>query len=175
MKPTDNVIRFIARCNDLTLQIRGIHSCINKSESPIEQIFIVALLVVMDISRIPLKAYYNYGIEVKAQANFGDYRVDFALNSYVSEIKRTVVVELDGHEFHDRTEKQRRYEKERDRYLQSSDDINAVLHYTGKEITDSPFNIAADVLSHLFPEASNAGMILTPHDSDYEDSIIPVR
>lgn len=55
------------------------------------------------------------------------------------------VVELDGHEWHDRNEKQRRYEKQRDRYMQARG--FRVARYTGSEIVKDPYKAAANALS----------------------------
>lgn len=88
----------------------------------------------------------------------GKYRTDFALRH--DRLKRIVCVELDGHEFHDRDERQRRHEKTRDRFLTASG--YSVLHFTGSEIFKDPcaaaleaFNVAtglSDAAIHPFED-----------------------
>lgn len=58
-----------------------------------------------------------------------------------------VAVELDGHAFHDKNEKQRRYEKHRDRFFQKQG--YKIFRFTGSEIHANPFNAAVEVVAHL--------------------------
>ena len=109
-------------------------------DSPIEQLFFMALLGIVECSP-PL----NDKVFILSQFKIGTYIVDFLVfyRDTGHEGPR-IVVECDGHEFHDKNEKQRRYEKKRDRYLTSAG--YKVLHYTGKEITDDPMSAAKEVL-----------------------------
>lgn len=56
-----------------------------------------------------------------------------------------VIVECDGHDFHEKTESDRRYEKQRDRYFQRLG--YKVIHFTGSEIVKDPFAAAAEAIS----------------------------
>lgn len=96
----------------------------------------------------------GYGVYVTPQAKIGKYRVDFLVQQNgigPDEHLRPVIVELDGHDFHDKSKQQRSYEKARDRAL-----IKAgyrVLHYTGSDIFADPFAVAHEVLVMLGGDA----------------------
>jgi very-short-patch-repair endonuclease len=102
------------------------------------------------------------GLSVDPQRKVGKFRVDFTVSYHchawpntkgqpgdnaILDGGKTIIIECDGHEWHERTEKERRYEKQRDRFLQSKG--YEVFHYTGKEITDDPFKVADEILDYL--------------------------
>lgn len=108
----------------------------------------------------------NQNIRIQPQANIGDYRVDLLLRFSGSrhqkiepELPRTktlwqevpieskVIVECDGHEYHERTKEQARKDKSRDRKLQSIG--YPVYRYTGSEIYGDPFSCASEVVEVL--------------------------
>lgn len=74
------------------------------------------------------------------QQRIGKYRVDFVLHRLIYQptvspkIYRGphVIVECDGHDYHDRTKEQAQRDKERDRFLQGEG--FAVLRFTGSEL-----------------------------------------
>lgn len=88
-----------------------------------------------------------------------DIRLDFALFSSRSGMK--IDVEVDGHDFHERTKEQAQSDKSRDRLLQSMG--WQVLRYTGSEVWRDAASCAFEVLIHLgkgetdsaIPPASN--------------------
>lgn len=137
-------------------------------ESPIEQIFLIAFKTMATINDfkpqyfdVKRDIWIEAGVSIVTQARIGDYRVDFLLQysgpaavvdaehkTTISEQEqRCIVVELDGHRFHERDERQRRYEKRRDRTLQKLG--YKVFHYTGSELFKAPFKVAAECLSFL--------------------------
>ena len=75
-----------------------------------------------------------------------DFKVDFLCGN---KIEKSVLVECDSQQFHERTEKERRYEKARDRYLKIKG--MEILHYTGKEILENPFLVAKEIINYLLP------------------------
>jgi very-short-patch-repair endonuclease len=94
----------------------------------------------------------NNRIEIEPQKEIGNYRVDFLISHLKVEgnDKKTInsiVVECDSQTFHERTEGDRRYEKKRDRKLLQQD--LKIFHYTGKEIIESPFKVAHDIIENL--------------------------
>ncbi len=108
-------------------------------------------------------------LHVCPQKQLGDHRVDFFLNQVFNnpdiEIARMVgkpdpagplviqerlVVECDGHEFHERTREQATRDKNRDREL-----LNAgypVMRFTGSEIVSSPLKCSNQIMEWLFPQ-----------------------
>ena len=81
----------------------------------------------------------GWQVALLAQLPIDRYRVDFALSSSAagdhrddSPLPWIVVVECDGHEFHDRTKEQARRDKSRDRFLTAFG--AKVMRFTGAEI-----------------------------------------
>lgn len=86
-----------------------------------------------------------------------NFRADFLfdLSCYdprVLEYKRVVslMVEIDGHDFHEKTAHQAKRDKARDRYLKIEG--FDVFHYTGSEIFNEPSRALFDVTAFLISE-----------------------
>lgn len=103
-------------------------------------------------------------ITITPQAQIGDYRLDFHLeyedNIFVPflnkrgikipksmDVKSELLVECDGHDFHEKTKDQARKDKRRDRTLQSLGFY--VFRFTGSEIWKDPIRCADEVFSQL--------------------------
>ena len=130
--------------------------------SPIEQLFAAALETALKITRNQSEdwrdangEWHFSGVAVSQQIEIGKYRVDFLLQTdahrdVIDNTKtpaRSIVVELDGHKFHDTTEEQRRYEKERDRFMQNKG--FKVFRFTGSEVVKNPFKVVCECLEGL--------------------------
>lgn len=126
--------------------------------SPIEDIFYIALNYKChdmdylinpypDYNKSTNSAIYPDGIYTYPQRKIGKYIVDFLISYQSGEKLNEIIVELDGHGFHDRDKKQRAYEKARDRYLVQQG--YKVFHYTGSEIVANPFGIAHEVIREI--------------------------
>lgn len=128
-------------------------------QSPIEQMFWVACNAQVcannyevnpdPIDVAPGKWAEGYGVHITCQAKIGKYRVDFLLTQKGIGPKnyQPVVVELDGHAFHDKDKHQRSYEKARDRFLVRSG--YRVLHFTGSDVVKDPFAVSYEALELL--------------------------
>ena len=149
---------------DLLFNANTYHYIIESEiQSPIEAMFYAAFMGINEIS-------YHCGLRSTPspfigseefliafpQHEVGKYKADFgvfygiissSIEDGYSYSGKWVAVELDGHEFHDRDESQRRYEKRRDRYFQKSG--LQIFRYTGSEIFKNPFNAAVEVIAHL--------------------------
>lgn len=130
----------------------------NGIESPIEDLFFIACNVMCAANYVEVNPYVwggvkgevteGSGIFIFPQYKIGKYRVDFLLNQNgigPSEHLTPVVIELDGHDFHDKDKSQRAYEKSRDRYFVKSG--YKVLHFTGSEVVADPYKVAFEALS----------------------------
>lgn len=62
-------------------------------------------------------------------------------------MKICLCVELDGHDFHERTKEQAKRDKSRDRELQASGWV--VLRFTGSEVFNDPYECASETMSTL--------------------------
>lgn len=119
--------------------------------SPIEELFLAALVSlgrrerftwdVFDPSRVGAwEGTGEAGLDLFQQVAIGNYRSDFVLsNSSVS-----VAIELDGHEFHERTKAQAQRDKSRDRFFVESG--RQVIRFTGSEVWKNPTACAAQAL-----------------------------
>lgn len=110
-------------------------------ESPLETIFefwwtvmVTARWILPDLILVPQK---------EVVVGHKKYRLDFAIEmddwegrSFKDAQWPLVCVELDGHDFHERTKEQVAHRNERDRALQSAGWL--VLHYSGSELVKDP-------------------------------------
>lgn len=126
-------------------------------QSPIEHMFWIACQTLCASRFIEVNPYPEYdkagdltlgsGIFIQPQVQIGTYRVDFRISQNgigPDEILTPIVVELDGHDFHDKDKRQRSYEKARDRFLVKSG--YRVLHFTGSDVVADPFKVAFEAL-----------------------------
>jgi very-short-patch-repair endonuclease len=161
----ENVWQFIFKASDLYGKFKEqSHSqemqanCLElEIKSPIEQMFWVACNTLcasryLDVNPDPFyspsgELKLGCGIFIQPQRQVGSYRVDFFISQNgigPDEILKPVVVELDGHDFHDKDKRQRSYEKARDRFLVKSG--LRVLHFTGSDVVADPFKVAFEAL-----------------------------
>jgi very-short-patch-repair endonuclease len=93
---------------------------------------------------------------IEPQAKILNYRTDFLIACEIpwrGEFIRSamVVVECDGHDYHERTKEQAKRDKKRDRVLQSNN-LN-VFRYTGSEIWEDVFRCAEESVSFVYDKA----------------------
>ena len=130
----------------------------NPIDSPIEQILYIAFEAMREINGdMPYEPIEFegkdaiIGLGLWPQREIGKYRVDF-VGGYGRIFRgkyeyREVIVECDSQAFHERTERERRYEKARDRFLQKKG--YKVFRYTGKEIIFEHYRVAAEIVGYL--------------------------
>jgi len=129
--------------------------CLEGHQSPIEDLFWIALSTMLAAERVELnpdpdigahgEPVYTHGVCCHPQAKIGKYTVDFLVHDATDQ--PSIVVELDGHDFHDKDKYQRAYEKARDRFLVREG--YRVLHFTGSEVVKDPYKVAYEVLATL--------------------------
>jgi very-short-patch-repair endonuclease len=116
-------------------------------ESPIEATLAMALCVIFDGSvwREHRWSLFddNSPVRLLPQHQIGVYRVDFLLRLREDERQRGLVIECDGHDFHERTKDQAAADRARDRWLQAHD--YTVFRFTGSEIWNTPLECAWQV------------------------------
>lgn len=98
---------------------------------------------------------------ITPQANIADYRVDFLLWFMCERHSAGVVVECDGHAFHERTKEQASRDKSRDRAILLAG--YPVMRFTGSEIFADSVKCAAqvgDALSEPLYQVSKASGII---------------
>jgi very-short-patch-repair endonuclease len=132
-----------------------------KCESPIESLMLKALCLHKFVQEysicwidgmqagggpLPTKGWALY-----PQKQIGDYRVDFVLMDLDSKVN--VVIECDGHDFHERTKEQAMRDRRRDRDLQAKGYL--VLRFTGAEIYRNAWQCADDTREKIWEVERN--------------------
>lgn len=148
--------------NQQAVQLLEDFECYDRfCESPIEQLLFAALyaqslqtdffqMQMMGTSRLS-KNPNQETIYVHQQMDVGRYRVDFLIFdcSCPFEIAepKIIVVECDGHDFHEKTKEQAARDKKRDRFFQGLD--FKVLRFTGSEIWADPHACVEEIIFNL--------------------------
>jgi len=124
---------------------------INFCESPIEQLMMLAFrsqrgnyLALTDDGEIKISQQEEIKIDKEK------FRVDFLIQARVGKRRHKIIVECDGHIFHEKTKEQAMKDKRRARLLTLEGYI--VLNYTGSEIWNNPFGCAREVLGFIFKD-----------------------
>lgn len=112
-------------------------------ESPIEAMFSRCFVMLAAEAAVLENDSKPFGIELVHQQQIGKYRVDFSITLG----DKKVVVECDGHDFHERNKEQASRDKSRDRELVTLG--YRVMRFTGSEIWANPFACASQVLAFL--------------------------
>ncbi len=138
-----------------------------RHESPIEQLFAAAWRIAEWISTEEREIRAHLVPQHEISTTDGQrFRADFLAGVYLpyrgqrdsviddalDAIK--VVIELDGHEFHERTKEQVESRNARDRALQA--DGYRVLHFAGSEVVRDPVACASGVLGPLLKDGEDA-------------------
>lgn len=152
-------------------------------ESPIEHILYCSLNAVRIFNFITIgDLHYSYsgsgeeisqGLYILPQKKIGKFRCDFLIEYHnhinidneeeLKKIKK-VIVECDSQEWHERDEKERRYEKARDRYFVKEG--YKVFHYTGTEILKNSIKIAGEILAYV-TEIKEEDMLLNSNFGEF--------
>lgn len=84
------------------------------------------------------------GLYIAPQVQFGPRRVDFMVWAHDGRKWKSLVVECDGHAFHERTKEQAAKDREFDRYVQRSG--KTIFRFTGQQIVNTPEKCAYEIL-----------------------------
>ena len=147
-----------------------LNQVIPKCESPIERLLVEAIMLsfthraICDLgeslgpskfeSRLPISGEekeknrigeWNF---IDAQVEVGKYRADivvcrFEYRSEQADRTPLIIVECDGHDFHERTKDQAKRDKSRDRFFQ--EEGHCVLRFTGSEIWQDAWGCASQI------------------------------
>lgn len=140
----------------------------NPCESPIEHQFLEALIERANARGIECacgdEMTWGFGVgaeidssttlEINPQATFDRYRVDFYIwlrsDPESADSPPSLIVECDGHEYHDRTKRQASRDRARDRHFHSQ--LYTVFRFTGDDIFNGAAACADQCLDHLQDE-----------------------
>lgn len=106
-------------------------------ESHMEDLFAASFHCVMALSGYEGKA------RLDPQCEEGPYRIDFALRANGVHAECRIAIEIDGHDFHEKTKEQAAHDKSRDRFLVSRG--WSIYRFTGSEINKNPFRCAEEI------------------------------
>lgn len=126
---------------------KGIGVFVNKCKSPIEQT-LAFYLIHMQYSlygfNSPIPDRLLIIPQKEIQINETNYIADFLLIVHGKDGMLKIVVECDGHEFHEKTKEQAAHDKKRDRDLTKAG--YKILHFTGSEIYKNPNQCITEIL-----------------------------
>ena len=103
----------------------------NKNLSPIERIMRIILVGVEDRLEDRFAVLHPI-LSTEIQPQVGRYRADFIVSIFGNKDYNKYVIECDGHDFHEKTKEQARYDKQRERFFVQEG--YRVLRYSGSEI-----------------------------------------
>lgn len=118
--------------------------------TPIETIALMSLLNCIHF-------FGQLNLSIKMQHKIGKYRVDFLVIYEPTEnhdVSRKIIIECDGHEFHEKTKHQAIHDKERDRYFTKSG--YTVLRYTGSELVNDRWILVHDIAELILNDNSSS-------------------
>jgi very-short-patch-repair endonuclease len=109
---------------------------VEKCESPIEQLFAIWLFQYYYFQWAHIdgckETMLNISVQKEITCEDCSYRVDFYLEFTRKGVCQKVIIECDGHEFHEKTKEQAANDKRRDRDLVKNG--YTILRFTGSEI-----------------------------------------
>lgn len=127
--------------------------CLAICESPIEAILLKSLFLFHRVWRgqwpiignLPaiISAWHGSAWHISQQVKIADFRVDFVIKFIT--VDQQIVIECDGHDYHERTKEQAAKDRSRDRALTAMG--YRVIRFTGSEIWADPWRCARDVLA----------------------------
>lgn len=150
----DGVRQHIAKATDRTIQIyaaesasRSVNEIVNSVggdfiESPIEAIFYVWWEAISRVRGWRMQLTPQLSVEVEGRQRRLDFVLDVILSNFTTEAREhgvtvpRIAIELDGHDFHERTREQVIDRNERDRALQAAG--WSVVHFSGSELHRDP-------------------------------------
>ena len=105
--------------------------------SPIERLFLAAFAPYAIVAP---------GYSIRPQVRIGKYTADFVVTFAVSpgDLVAQVVVECDGHDYHERTKEQAEHDRKRDRYMAAEG--YHVMRFTGRELWRDPSACVEEVI-----------------------------
>jgi very-short-patch-repair endonuclease len=117
-------------------------------KSPIEQIFITAFELYMQIfNKEFIFLFPQYEIRIGKKKYIADFcfMCDENVNRFNTDKK--IVIECDGHEFHQKTKEQVQHDNEREYDLKMSG--YEIIRFSGSQIYNEPFKCAEDTYNYI--------------------------
>lgn len=120
------------------------HDSLNNILKQAEKLTPIEGIVLFYLAR--LQMYFGTGLFIiSSQYKIDDYIVDFFIEYKQKDGHKKIIVECDGHEFHEKTKEQAAKQKKRDRHFATKEFI--MLHYSGSDIVNQPELIFKDFIT----------------------------
>lgn len=118
---------------------------IKQCESPVERMFFLALQHTTNLYYGDFMSYVELQREIEVKKS--KYRVDFLVGVGHPHYQKGVefVIEVDGHDYHEKTKSQAARDKKRDRDL--SNEVDGIIRFTGSEVYNDPLGVAEETMS----------------------------
>lgn len=119
-------------------------------DSPIEFLLGNRILHELDNFNSSIGAYYYLHVQPKIHIGEDTFKVDFLLAPVMREHDTrfpNLIIECDGHDYHEKTKEQAKRDKRRDRKLQSAG--YRIMRFTGSEIYSSPHKCVRELFGFL--------------------------
>jgi hypothetical protein len=132
--------------------ITELYRGISKTESPLEAAFVATFMALEDCEPHLIALRAQHAVEVEGRG----YRLDFvfephqygSFESLIGPQCPKIALELDGHDFHEKTKEQVTERNRRDRDLQA--DGWTVLHVSGSEFNADPEKVTREVYQRVW-------------------------
>lgn len=119
-------------------------------KSPIEKIFFLAFNIVRMFRSnefpdyvVGISVFPQFEVETESKKYCADFYI--VVEGYKDEID--IIVECDGHDFHEKTKKQVAYNNEREYAIKKAG--YDILRFSGSQIYENPFKCANDIFDYL--------------------------
>lgn len=131
--------------DELFMYLHEISFC----ESPIERLLGIAIREKNFINIADDGKYFlETQEEIKIDKNV--YRVDFLMDIVCNGINYKIVIECDGHDYHEKTKEQAIRDRRKDRLLQREGFI--IFRFTGSEIVKNPYSCVREISDFLYKQ-----------------------
>lgn len=138
--------KLIQDCPDYLQSIEDFWKGYKECKSPIEQILFVALLRLEAVDIFP-----QFNVKAGGKRYIADFKIDaFDYPNTEDQVCTTVLIECDGHDYHEKTKEQAKHDKSRDRALIAEG--YQVLHFTGSEIWNEPLKCMEEIQDFIDKE-----------------------
>lgn len=157
----DEVAKALADCEDaLNIDLSVCSEAFARCDSPAERLFLIGFTTGTDVdwpgdhvytapdgTEVHATDVSAHGLDLEQQVELGPYRVDFLIRSRDSlgNMEWGLVIEIDGHDFHERTKEQAAADRSRDRELTANG--FRVIRFTGSEVYADPTRCALAVVN----------------------------
>lgn len=120
---------------------------LSQCESLIEELFCLYLMVAAKETGFADSAFCLIHPQKEIKCQDKAYRVDFLIEAQIKGQICRLIVECDGHDYHERTKEQAKADKQRERAIKLFG--YELIRFTGSEIYNNPFECAIETIEFM--------------------------